>query len=84
MPRKSVRRPVEDTSDAPRQADIDALDDVSKPCPECRADLYDDAEVCWKCGHALRGEAAPPKAWVKWAAIVLLMVFVVLTIVRAF
>jgi predicted amidophosphoribosyltransferase len=84
MPRKSVRSPAEDTSDAPRQADLDSLDDVGRPCPNCRADLYDDAELCWKCGHALSGDAPQPKAWVKWAAIVLLMAFVVLTIVRAF
>src|SRR6185436_10271489 len=45
--------PVDDEHEGPSQADIDRFGDVTTKCPECGTELYDEAAVCWKCGHAL-------------------------------
>lgn len=59
---------------------VDVADDVMA-CPDCGGEVYVDAERCPGCGHwvtdaermARSGEDA---RWVKWAAILLLLVFV--------
>jgi len=70
------RRTNTPTDDDPTEADLEKFGGVTRPCPECRTELYDDAEVCWKCGHVLSSAPKAPKmVWVV-AAIVLLAVFV--------
>lgn len=46
-------RPRADEFDeGPTQADLERFDSATRACPACGAELYDDADVCWKCGHA--------------------------------
>lgn len=59
----------------PQEADVEAFGDVTVTCPKCRSTLYDDVEICWKCGHALRGADAPAKTWLVWVAGGLVAIF---------
>ena len=49
------------------------------PCPECSAEVYDDAEQCPQCGYYLtsaeryRNPGLP--RWVYWTAVILLLLF---------
>jgi uncharacterized protein (DUF983 family) len=42
--------------EAPSEADIEAFGDVTRTCPECKTDVYDEATVCHNCGHAFAGD----------------------------
>lgn len=57
-------RPNPPEGDGPRPEDIDDFGDVTRPCPKCGATLYDDVELCYKCGHAMGGELqSKPPVW---------------------
>jgi hypothetical protein len=59
------RRGQRETDEGPSDADLERFSSVTRECPECGAELYDDAEVCWKCGHAFSSAPNwPTKAWV--------------------
>jgi hypothetical protein len=60
----SGKGPIDDDPDAPRPEDLADFGDVTRPCPSCKADVYDDAQMCWKCGHAFSSSPAGPKPWV--------------------
>jgi uncharacterized protein (DUF983 family) len=74
--------PVEDYSPRPRrdeadefpsEQDIERFSDVTVDCPECGTRMYDDAEVCWKCGHAVMGaRRARLPMWVVVAGLVVI------------
>ena len=65
----------DDATDDPTPEDVDAFSGVTRTCPECNSEVYDQAELCWKCGHAFSGEPkALPSRWV--VAIVILVVIV--------
>lgn len=75
--RRVRNRPGGDEIDeGPSDDDLDKFGGVTRPCPECKTDLYDDAEVCWKCGHALSGEPKGPPMWIPIVAVVLLIAIV--------
>jgi hypothetical protein len=72
-------RPSDGTDEGPSEEDIAAFSDVTRPCPNCKADIYDDVVVCWKCGHMLSeapGSKSPP-VWVVVVSILLLAAIVV-------
>lgn len=51
--------------DGPRPEDIEDFGDVTRPCQKCGAMLYDDVELCYKCGHAVGAEVQQrPGIWV--------------------
>jgi hypothetical protein len=61
----------------PSEADIERFDSAVQKCPECGIDLYDDATVCWKCGHAVSSAPKGLPVWVIVVAVVLaLAIFV--------
>lgn len=73
--------PVEDRppthehdDEGPSSADLERFGGVTVSCPHCRAELYDDSALCWKCGRAL-AEESPAKlpAWVVVIAAALLI-----------
>ncbi len=70
--------------EGPSEADMERFGGVTRPCPSCKADLYDDAEVCWKCGHALSGEASGPPKWVAVVAGVVVAAIVISYVVLRF
>lgn len=63
--------PDEDAND-PREEDLDQFSGVTRTCPECKAEVYDEAELCWKCGHAFSGDPKPLPRWIIIVALILL------------
>ncbi|MFN0010396.1 MAG: hypothetical protein ACKVS8_02000 [Phycisphaerales bacterium] len=66
------RRPRPRQQDAefdegPSADDIERFGDVTRTCPECHKEVFDDAEVCYHCGHAF--SRAPSKGLPRWAIV---------------
>jgi uncharacterized protein (DUF983 family) len=82
-PRK--RALTEHDRDAPRLEDVEQFSDATRRCPECGTDVYDEAEVCYKCGYAFgdskEGEAKPWVVWVVVAIVIAILVPFVLRII---
>lgn len=64
--------------DGPSAADLERFGDVTRPCPNCGKSVYDDAEQCYHCGHALgamdESARVPAKRLVLVALLVLALV----------
>jgi hypothetical protein len=56
-----------DEDEGPSQADVERFGDVTTKCPECGTELYDEAAVCWKCGHAIGDPAFKPMS--RWTIV---------------
>ncbi len=65
----------DEIDDGPSEEDLERFGDVTQTCPSCGTTLYDDAEICWKCGGAVQESLRPgiPK-WVLVTAGVLLAI----------
>lgn len=64
--------------DEPQDADIEKFGGVTVKCPECGAELYDEAELCFKCGAAVTGWSDREKrVWP--TVIVVLLILAILT-----
>ena len=81
MPKR--RRPIDpdDIDEAPSEEDLERFGDVTQKCPRCGTELYDDVEVCWKCGHAL---LSAPASRTPAALIVVLIVVMVVILTLVF
>lgn len=76
-----ARRVRPQRDDDPTDADLERFGGVTRTCPECGTEVYDDAEVCWKCGHAFSGASRPGKTL--WAVVAVIMVVLIgLTLLR--
>lgn len=62
--------------DGPSAEDLDRFGDEFITCPACRRPIYDQAELCPHCGHAIMQTQAPLKLWVILVAAVVLAAFV--------
>ncbi|CAG1001862.1 hypothetical protein PHYC_02949 [Phycisphaerales bacterium] len=72
-----MARDPDELDENPSESDVEAFGDATVTCPECGASLYDDVQICWKCGHALSGAAKGPRPWVIWVAIAMVALFMV-------
>ncbi len=63
--------------DGPSEADIERFASELKQCPECAAEVYDQAEICSACNHAFDG-IDTPKGIPVWAYALAFMLVVVL------
>ena len=54
-----------DVDNDPQEDDIRRFGGETSKCPKCKAEIYDDAEWCHKCGTVLGGSDAPStiKPW---------------------
>lgn len=52
--------------EGPSEDDLQRFGGEMRPCPACRAEMYDDSEWCPKCGHVLGSEPVG----VSWFAVV--------------
>jgi predicted nucleic acid-binding Zn ribbon protein len=78
--RSGRTRPHPDEDDeGPSAADLERFGDVTRRCPECGKDVFDDTAVCAHCGHAFEkttsGSGGVP-AWVMIVAALILTAFV--------
>ena len=70
----SPHDPQDELDEEPSEEDIERFGGATQKCPECGTELYDDVEVCWKCGRALMAGDRDSQKWVVWVAVVLVMV----------
>ncbi len=65
----------------PDEHDDDVLD--THPCPNCNAEIYEDADQCPVCGHYVtRGLSAQHKPYVYIAAVVVIIAIMMTWILR--
>ena len=61
------------------RADLERFGGVTRSCPECGNECYDESSVCYHCGHAFMGTApgAPGKSktWVVVTVVTLVGLF---------
>lgn len=72
-------RADDDDDEGPSPADIERFGRVTRTCPECGKDVFDDVAICYHCGHAFEkttsGSGGVP-AWVMVVAALILTAFV--------
>lgn len=76
--RKRPQRTKEELDELPSEEDIERFGDQTRTCPECKKEVFDDAAVCYHCGHAFErttaGSTRSPK-WVIATVVVILAAF---------
>ena len=79
--RKRAQR--EETDEFPSEEDIERFNNVTRTCPECNKEVFDDAALCYHCGHAFErtteGSTANKK-WVVAVVVVIIAAFAVLAL----
>ena len=58
---------------------LNGFGDVTQKCPQCGAELYDDVELCWKCGHNLLSR--PEKSPQSMIVVLIVAVLVIIALV---
>lgn len=78
--RANRSRMHDEDDDGPSQEDIERFGDVTRTCPECKKDVFDESALCYHCGHALVGTTAGSptknKIWVFITVLILIAIFV--------
>jgi len=59
--------------EGPSADDLDRFGDELNPCPNCGAEVYDQADICPACGEVLH-TTKPVSAWVGVVVVVLVIV----------
>jgi uncharacterized paraquat-inducible protein A len=58
-----------DIDEGPSAEDLDRFSDETRACPECSAEVYDEASVCPRCGHIFEGDPEGASRKPMWAVI---------------
>lgn len=59
-----ARREQMELDEGPTPEDIERFSDVTRTCPGCKKEVFDDAEVCYHCGHVFgRADAKGLPVW---------------------
>lgn len=82
--RPRLRHPPDEN---PSEDDIQKFGDVTRTCPECKKEVFDDAAVCYHCGYAFErttpGSSRAP-VWIIITILVVIAAFVATTLWSAF
>jgi hypothetical protein len=78
------RRTTRPEDDDPREEDVEAFSGVTRTCPNCRSEVYDEAELCWNCGHVFSGEPKPMPRWVIWIVALVALGLLIPFLLRVF
>ncbi|MBL8764646.1 MAG: zinc ribbon domain-containing protein [Phycisphaerae bacterium] len=65
------REDPDDADEGPSREDLERFGGVTRACPACGKEIYDDAQVCWSCGHALMRE---PRRLPTWGVVVIVLI----------
>lgn len=69
--------------DGPSPDDIERFNHVTRTCPECKKEVFDDVLSCYHCGHVFAANTHKgPPIWVLITALVLLATLVVFLVLR--
>lgn len=87
--RRVQREDDDEFDEGPQQADIERFSHVTRNCPACKKDVFDDSAVCYHCGHAFEKTTAGSTKTPLWVivtvmAVVVAMIFAVLSGFRFF
>ncbi len=77
-------KPVGD-HEGPSQEDIIRFGNVTRTCPACKKEVFDDVDVCYHCGEAIEASRQAKGGTPVWAMItagVLLAGFVAIFVLR--
>jgi uncharacterized protein (DUF983 family) len=77
--------PEDEDPDGPSREDVERFSDVTVKCPECGTQLFDDVEMCWKCGRALRAntpDETKVPVWVIATVVLIILAFVFVALPR--
>jgi len=75
MPQRGHAPEPDEIDEGPSEEDLAAFSGVTRACPECKTELHDDTEICWKCGHAL---SRAPKGAPAWALALAVLVIAII------
>ncbi len=67
----------DEIDEGPSAEDIERFGSATVACPKCEAEVYDDAAMCWKCGHALSTPDKPLPGWIILVAMLMIILIVV-------
>lgn len=62
--------------EGPSAEDLDRFGDEFVRCGSCGREVYDQAEVCPRCGGPVAGPGRATPGWIAWAAVAVLAAFV--------
>ncbi len=67
-------RPTDDRDDGPSADDLEKFGGVTRTCPSCGKEVYDDAVTCYHCGADMETprQAQLPRVWI--VVVVLLLI----------
>lgn len=76
----------DEISDLPQRADMERFSAVTRTCPECKKEVFDDVAACYHCGAYLDTSAQRkgPPAWVLITAGVIIVGLVLAVVARVF
>jgi ribosomal protein S27E len=81
--RTRPKRAPREIDELPSQEDMDRFADPTRTCPECNKEVFDDAAVCYHCGHAFErttgGSTRNPK-WIVITVVLVLVAFVLIAL----
>lgn len=66
--------------EGPSAADLERFGDEYKRCPNCHADVYDQAELCHACGHHFQVSTGNAGKWLILIAVIALLAFLMFVI----
>ena len=77
------RPDAEEPDEGPLPQDLERFSGVTKRCPECRKDVFDDSAVCYHCGHAFERTASGSGRTPLWIAATVVALFVAFFLAHA-
>jgi len=75
-------RPQPERDDGPSPDDLERFGDVTRTCPECGKQVYDDAAVCYHCAHAFERESGARRGPTVFVVVVVMLLIVAFLITR--
>lgn len=70
--------PDEEPYEGPSADDLARFNNVTRTCPECGKDVFDDVSECYHCGHAL--DALPIRRTPIWVIVLAVLLVVGLSL----
>ncbi len=77
MPR--ARKPLS-RDDLPSEEDLERFGDEFRLCPLCKRQIYDQAEMCPKCGYAFVETTRERPAWRFFVILLLILAMIMISI----
>lgn len=53
---------------------MERFGDVTRKCPECRKEVFDDAAICYHCGHAFERTTAGSSRTPRWIIVTIVLI----------